>query len=148
MPIPPPLAKAAGSYNGKSVLYMPWLEEAKQLVPSDSTLNISLHKEYALVNYTWADSDKKPQEGHMIISAHEEKSVAAWLDSWHMTFPILNCEGTASPLKFTGNYSGGDEVWRWRIELTPNDAGIHMEMVNITPDGEETWAVRADYHRV
>lgn len=145
MPIPPSLNKSAGKYKGKSSL---------QLFPGDpikeceSTLEVSLHQEYACVTYAWVDPSNKPQQGHIIISTDKDKSEASWLDSWHMSFPIMNLKGTAEPLRFTGSYSGGNETWGWRIELTPNDAGLHFEMTNIAPDGQEAWAVRADYQRV
>jgi hypothetical protein len=51
-------------------------------------------------------------------------------------------------VKLTGSYSAGSGPdWGWRIEIGLVDGRLSLTMINIEPEGEETWAVQADYSR-
>ena len=141
------LKNTTGTWKGQSTLNMAWLPEGERLKTSDSTMTITANEEHVTIQYTWVESDK-PQEGTMIVASNDEnKAQIAWVDSWHMAFPILVSEGTADPLSVTGAWAAGDETWFWRTEFSMDGETLKMEMTNITPAGEEEWAVRAEYHR-
>lgn len=152
MSFPQALASSRGSWAGKSTLHLSWLPEDQRFHSCDSTLELGETAEgkFALITYTWTH-ERKPQAGTMIIGQNASGRLeAAWVDSWHQNSGILYSIGEAGDrATVTGHYDGGDgTMWGWRIELwaTSQDK-LHLEMTNITPDGEEEWAVRAEYSR-
>lgn len=149
MPTTPFLQSLAGTWAGTSTLHLSWLPDPQNVQSSESTLTIALpsNQAYTTLHYTW-QQEGESQTGTIILTLDPEnnQSHAAWLDSWHMPFPFMDCTGTADPVSFTGSYSGGEETWHWRIELEISDEDVLLlQMTNITPDGQEEWAVRAEY---
>ncbi|MBL8047593.1 MAG: DUF1579 family protein [Chthonomonas sp.] len=99
--------------------------------------------------YTWSHDNEQQTGRYMIVVAGNDVEVA-WTDTWHMAGQIMHCKGTLTEkgMVFQGSYGGGDEVWGWRTELrmlAPNVMELHM--TNITPSGEEDWAVKAAYSK-
>jgi hypothetical protein len=151
MPLPKNLSNLTGTYSGPSTLHLSWNPPGKREFTSDSTLSIELSakSEYLTVHYTWVYEDE-PQTGTMMITTNTEKNIAevAWLDTWHMLFPMMMLRGTAKPLAVTGSYSVPDHPdWHWRIELITQEDNLALLMTNISPEGQEEWAVRAVYSR-
>lgn len=150
MPIPDNLKALAGSWKGKSTLHLSWEEPPKNLQTSESTLKLTLSKNamYATVHYTWSYNDEA-QEGTFLIASDDAKNEtqAAWSDTWHMPYPIMLCQGTVNPFKVTGDYSGGDQTWHWRTEISKDGDTLKLEMISISPDGKEEWAVRGEYKK-
>ena len=85
------------------------------------------------------------QSGPAVVTAH-------WVDTWHVGDGVMSCQGTAETdgsITVLGSYPappGPD--WGWRIVVQPQDGtALRMVMYNITPDGDESLAVEADYTR-
>jgi hypothetical protein len=55
--------------------------------------------------------------------------------------------GEADKMKTKGTYPAGTEVWGWTISLEATTDAFKIEMENVTPQGEATWAVRGEYQR-
>ncbi|MBL6975728.1 MAG: DUF1579 family protein [Deltaproteobacteria bacterium] len=108
---------------------------------------------YHLMTYRWV-FEGEAKEGALFLGGHEEAATATWGDSWHMAPDPMVCQGLledgGAKLVFPGNYPTGPDTpdWGWRTELTWVDGdGLIMEAYNITPEGEEAIAVRAEYRR-
>ncbi len=152
MGIPTFLSSRAGTFQGDSLLHLPWLE-GKTIFQSESALSVRIgeHQSYAALDYTWAE-EGKPQSGSMILHASEEGvCTMGWTDSWHQG-PIMMLKGEATEqlIQVEGTYPAGDDSpdWFWAISLSPGpDGSLHLEMTNISPEREAEWAVRAEYHR-
>jgi hypothetical protein len=105
------------------------------------------------LTYTWSH-EEVAQEGLILLGYDDKQEIAtaAWVDSWHMSSKIMSCQGTIDAqgaIDLRGSYEappGPD--WGWRIVITPK-AGKELQMVmyNITPEGAEDLAVKADYKR-
>jgi hypothetical protein len=101
---------------------------------------------------TWALQEDE-HEG-LIIFGHERESdtlTATWIDSWHMSDKVMlsrEIERNPDAISVMGYYAappGPD--WGWRTVITPDTDSFQMTMYNVTPDGEETFAVGVTYRR-
>ncbi len=108
---------------------------------------------YFLLSYSW-EWEGERQEGVFLMGGDGEKASATWGDSWHMQPEPMICEGELSEedqkLVFLGSYGAGPGVpdWGWRTEFTLQGEGAFlMEAYNITPEGLESLAVRAELTR-
>jgi len=154
MPVPRHLLDAIGHWTGTSKLHLSWLPEDRRVEESASTLTVStdLKQTFATIDTTWS-TEGDEQAGRMVLSARDGGEISAgWADSWHQNTSVMFLvgHGTDGPIKVTGAYKapeGPNWGWRIEIELTGPDTLQHR-MVNITPDGEEEWAVQGDYRRV
>jgi hypothetical protein len=127
--------------------------------PSTATVTPLLGGRFVRIDYTWdADDVLKehgPQHGSLQVGfeAEPEPGVAtvAWIDSWHngakmQVWPGVRLDNGGVDVR--GVYSApGDPEWGWRTRLEPAGDGWTMTMFNITPDGDESLAVRAEYRR-
>jgi hypothetical protein len=127
--------------------------------PSHATVTPILGGRFIRIDYTWDEDDflqeKGPQQGSLQVGFEAELApgvaTVAWVDSWHngpkmQVWPgrLLDTGG----VDVRGVYSApGDPEWGWRTVLEPAGDGWTMTMFNITPDGEEALAVRAEYRR-
>lgn len=152
MPVPSCLKNLTQDWSGPSKLHLSWLEEGQSIHECDSTLHIALDPqgESAIITYTWSE-EGEPQNGHIIVngSPKTDKVAAAWVDSWHQNSDVMRLEATgfeSDSLSFRGNYSvPGHPDWGWGIELIPGKDKFELKMTNISPEGEEEWAVHAIY---
>jgi hypothetical protein len=104
--------------------------------------------------YDWSH-DGAGHEGVLLLGYDSEKGLAtaAWVDSWHQSTRVMACTGSIDG-NGTANLRGSyvappDADWGWRIVLTPvSGSELTMVMYNISPDGKEDLAVRAEYKRV
>lgn len=153
MSIPRILEKLIGNWAGPSHLYLSWppTDEATHKSHSTASITSVANGKFLLIAYTWVYKDKT-QEGLILFGLDDRNNIkAAWIDSWHMGNIMMICEGTADAAKvtMTGSYAappGPD--WRWRTEIQPvNDNTFRMVMYNISPEGEESLAVEAEYSR-
>ncbi len=141
--------KWLGAWAGPNTLYY----EGKELL-SDGTAEVRATGQgrFVTLTYTWA-YEGAPQEGVIVFPAAvgEQPLRAALFDSWHtggdlMVFQVL--EPVEGVTRLKGSYGTPPEEWGWRIELSQPQAGtLLMRHFNITPDGQEEIAVRADYGR-
>jgi hypothetical protein len=139
-----------GNWEGENSL---WLDPEAAPDQSDATavVGTAAGQKLVTISYTWAFRDE-PQEGMLLIGSDEGVVQASWVDSFHMGDKIMTCEGTLlddGGVSVTGAYAappGPD--WGWRIEVRPLDPDqFQVLMFNITPDGEESIAVEANFSR-
>jgi len=150
MAIPRTVSLGKGLWHGKSKLNFSEDPNVESVTESDSTLRIATDRldTFATVTYTW-EFEGEPQEGTLILAGSESKdaATAGWVDSWHQNGSVMSLAGTGmqgEQLTITGSYATD---WGWRIELCTSDETLQLRMVNVSPDGSETWAVHATYRR-
>lgn len=121
--------------------------------PSAATVAPMLGGRFVRIDYTWSDRGK-PQEGALIVGCEPASGdvTAAWMDTWHNGHRMMICTGRTTPeggLDVRGTYptGPGSPDWGWRTRLDIGDGTWTMRMFNVTPDGEETLAVTAEYQR-
>lgn len=105
------------------------------------------------IAYSW-EYEGKPQEGLLVIDGDPAKgrAEAAWTDSWHMANALMDCRGEARPdgsLNVMGHYGvEGHPDWGWRTEIVPKGDSFKYLMFNVSPEGEEEWAVETEFKRI
>lgn len=144
-------ADLAGDWTGINSL---WLQPGTEAHKSDMTAQFkpTAKGAYFLMTYSWAWKDK-PQAGVFLLGGQGEKATATWGDSWHQTPEPMQCHGTLSDdgrkIILHGSYaasSGPD--WGWRTEFTLLGPDVlRMAAYNITPEGQEALAIRAELTR-
>ena len=154
MPIPKTILNALGSWKGTSTLNLTHLPEAERIRKSESTLNIKQepHGQYARLSYVWEEDG--PQYGDMIICGNEGEAevTVGWSDSWHQNTSVMHLaggiqeDGSVSVLGSYGSPQWGDWGWRIVFENATPDRFL-LKMFNISPEGEEEWAVLGEYER-
>jgi hypothetical protein len=152
MSIPTQLLQAAGEWTGPSLLcFAPGqptitCESAATVVKAVNGTALEMH-------YDWS-YEGAPHQGLLMLSddAASGRCDIAWMDSFHYANRMM---------LLTGSYAGDGEVntrgaypaptgpdWGWRITLEmPDVMTLVLRMFNITPDGQEAWAVEATYRR-
>lgn len=142
------IKNSKGKWIGPSKLQLVWSPDNIQLFDCESTLEITFgeHEKYATLRYEWAQ-EGEPQFGEMLICGN----TVAWSDSWHQSGEVMLLKGEGTThVSVTGEYQWQDNPpWGWRIELSnPESDQLLLLMTNISPEGEEDWAVEANYHRI
>ena len=145
------LAACTGNWRGTNTLLDPHNSITEESAGT-ATVTPVLGGKFVRLDYTW-DYKGKPQEGSLLIGfeARADTVTAHWIDSWHVGDKVMVCTGSgqAGPaLSVRGSYAappGPD--WGWRIEITPDDSRLRLEMFNIWPEGKEELAVEAVYAR-
>jgi hypothetical protein len=146
------LADSSGSWAGESTLHLSWLPEDQRLHAGPSKMQIDAigdHGPFRLA-YDW-QYEGATQRGEMLIAGTSPTTVAlGWVDSWHQGADVMRLEGplTDSMAAASGTYQvEGHPAWGWRIEIELTGDTLHFRMFNISPEGDEEWAVRASYKR-
>ncbi len=104
------------------------------------------------IAYNW-EFEGKPQEGLIVLdgSSSGNDMAAAWTDTFHYSNSLMLCRGTYDEngcVAVTGSYSASEGPdWHWRTEITPGEDAFKYMMINISPDGQEEWAVEMDFTR-
>ena len=154
MAVPKPMLDARGKWQGKSRLHLSWLPEDQRITESESDLVVAADPNcaYATVKYTWVH-EGKAQSGLLLVAAGENGDASGgWADSWHQSGGVLALKGAGpddGPLRLTGSYSAGEPPeWGWRIEVESSESELVLRMINITPDGDEEWAVEGRYQKI
>ncbi len=107
---------------------------------------------YFLMTYVW-EQGGKTQEGVFLFGGHANEATATWGDSFHMVPVPMQCKGElmedGKKLVFKAKYSVGQgPAWGWRTEFTLRGPdALLMEAYNITPEGLEGLAVKAELKR-
>jgi hypothetical protein len=145
-------ATLAGEWTGS---YSLWLRPDTPAQESEfnGTIKSAVKSNYFLMKYSWKRGDKD-HEGLFLFGGNGKDATATWGDSFHSIPEPMHCKGELTDdggkLIFNGSYSAGEgPTWGWRTEFTrqgPNS--LLMEAYNITPDGQEALAVRAEMERV
>ncbi|GAB4371399.1 MAG: hypothetical protein Kow0042_14150 [Calditrichia bacterium] len=140
-----------GDWSGS---YRLWLRPSTPAEQSEIRANIQpvVSGHYFLMTYSWKRAGKK-QEGVFFFGGSGKTATASWGDSFHMIPEPMYCKGElqdGGKLIFHGSYSfGNGPSWGWRTEFTHSNANeLLMEAYNITPDGVEALAVKAELKRI
>jgi hypothetical protein len=132
-----------------------WVPPDNQLFESQSIAEISsyIQAQFIALSYTWSIEDA-PHEGLVIFPANidENASKSLWLDSWHMNNDIMTCKPKIidKGILLVGAYPappGPDWGWQIMIESEAMDL-LRLRMINISPEGEKSLAVEAEYEPV
>ena len=128
--------------------------------PSHATVSSILDGRFVRIDYSWDEEDvlkeHGPQHGSLLVGFEAEVEPGAatlvWIDSWHNGHKIQVWPGAlmeSGGVDVRGTYASGQGYpdWGWRTILEPSSDGWTMTMFNISPDGEEALAVRAEYRR-
>ncbi|HZH91231.1 MAG TPA: hypothetical protein VEX70_11510, partial [Pyrinomonadaceae bacterium] len=74
-----------------------------------------------------------------------------WVDSWHASEKPLTLSGADDGLgkiDLRGTYEVPNHpAWGWRIVISTSEEALEIIMYNVSPEGEEDLAVRADYKK-
>jgi hypothetical protein len=151
MTIPDP-SELAGRWMGLNRL---WLdpEDPPHESATSAPVAVAPSGAFSTITYTW-DYGGKPHGGTLVVlhGAQPSDENMMWVDSFHTGGKFMSfcaeraAEGRVSGL---GSYSAPEGPdWGWRIVLTSDGPDqLEIIMYNITPDGEEALAVRAQYSR-
>jgi hypothetical protein len=153
MPLSEMWLLAEGKWSGTNDLHLSWLPEGERVKSGPIALSMSLGPEraFASIDYTWQYEDGYPMGQMMVCTDSSGKLTSGWVDSWHMNYAVMALSGTAptgSLFDLSGEYEVPDHPnWGWRITLGFVDSALELKMFNISPDGEEEWAVKAILNR-
>jgi len=154
MAVPKAVIAMEGSWKGSSKLNLPEDPAVDNVFESGSTLQVESDplRAFARVAYTW-EHDGQWHQGVLLVCGSEASDTVtgAWADSWHQNSSVLQVAGTGiagDRVSLTGAYSvEGYSDWGWRIDLGLAGEVLELRMTNISPEGDEYWAVQADYER-
>lgn len=146
------IERLTGEWQGSSSLQV---DPGEPVRDSQSWLRIKpvVKSKFVQIDYTWSEKGKQ-QEGLLLVGYRETGQVATavWLDSWHMGDEFMVCQGSLDEdgtITLLGSYSAsGGPDWGWRIVLWLEGDSLQLRMLNIHPEGQELWAVRATYSKV
>lgn len=152
MSLPETPGLLAGRWKGVNRLNLS--QPSDPIGESESTADIvtRINGQCLEIAYTWK-FESSPQEGVLIITtAPSGKTVSAvWTDSWHSADTLMVCKGTISDggnINIKGFYPVPDHPdWGWRMELVPANDTFKYLMFNVSPEGEEEWAVEMEFVR-
>lgn len=141
-----------GDWSGD---YDLWLmpNAPKESSESSARIEVDVTDHTWVMNYQWT-REGTAHQGGFHFGGSGTKADFRWSDSFHSStaattgIGMLSDDGTQ--LIFMSSYSTGVGTpdWGWRTEFTFVDANtMKMEAYNITPQGEEHIAVRAEYAR-
>lgn len=153
MAIPKTIRDAAGTWNGNSKLHLSWNQPPENILESFSNLSISLDPigAFALVDYDWV-YEGEMQHGQMLVAGNQDSGdvTGGWTDSWHQNTVVMALSGTGmeDELNLKGEYAvEGHPNWGWRITLAMEGESLSFKMFNVSPEGDEEWAVEGIYAR-
>lgn len=153
MSIPKTLANLIGEWSGANRLFLFWIAESPFESESNALLAFSAQGRFLKLEYDWV-YEGKPQEGLILIGKDRDSDLikAFWIDSWHLNDKFMVSEGkaiTENMISISGFYTVPDNPdWGWRTVIeTKNENAFKIIMYNVSPEGEETLAVEADYER-
>lgn len=151
MSVPEILHKSIGKWRGINRLHTPWLEENPvRESPSEAEVMFSAQGKFLKIEYDWVFEDA-PQTGLILIGTDDDSIKAYWIDSWHLSDKFLLSEGENSEkISMKGFYKVPDHPdWGWRTDIEAvGENSLKITMFNVTPEGEESLAVEAEYERI
>lgn len=146
------LAFLEGRWKGINRLNLPWLPEPVRESESEALVLSRIGCQCLEISYTW-NYEGTAQDGLLLLTvAPEGNDVSAfWTDSWHSANTLMPCNGSISDdgvVDIKGSYSVPDNPdWGWRTKILPVNSGFRYLMFNVTPEGEEVWAVETEFSR-
>lgn len=146
MAVPKVIKESRGSWIGTMTLRLAWGPDQIETFESDSKLVIEIpeHESFASLRYRWSH-EQEDHFGEMLICG----PTAGWCDTFHQGESVMQLLGDGDGFRVTGSYTWeGSPPWGWRVEITsPTSESLLLEMSNISPEGGEELAVRAQYKR-
>lgn len=142
-----------GVWAGENLLHLSWLTPTDYHSPSELKVATAVREKFLTFNYQWSHEDA-PHEGLLLIGFDQDQSIAnaSWIDSWHSSAKPLALAGTidnSGAIDLRGTYEVPNHPdWGWRIAVTTNGDALQVTMYNVSPEGAEDLAVRANYKRV
>ncbi|HMS40836.1 MAG TPA: DUF1579 family protein [Pyrinomonadaceae bacterium] len=153
MSVPKSLNKLLGKWRGVNRLHTTWIKE-NPLRESDSEalISFSAQGKFLKIEYDWFFEEKK-QEGLILLGDETDLIKAYWIDSWHLGDKFMVSEGISGEngaISMKGFYTVPDNPdWGWRTDIeTVDEKSFKITMFNVTPEGEESLAVEAEYERI
>ncbi len=153
MSVPKSLNKLTGKWHGINRLHTVWIEEnpLRESI-SDAFISFSAQGKFLKIEYDWIFEEKK-QEGLILLGDETDLIKAYWIDSWHMGDKFLVSEGNPDEngtISMKGFYAVPDHPdWGWRTDIESiGENSFKITMFNVTPEGEESLAVEAEYERI
>ena len=151
MAIPTTVSILKGVWQGISKLNYSEDPTVENVSESDSSLRVDAdaHQSFANITYTWEFEG----EGSLLLSgmSSRDEVTGGWVDSWHQSSSLMALKGTgmqSDRVRLVGSYGApGQPNWGWVVEIGVLHDELEFKMINVSPDGVETWAVHALYHR-
>jgi Protein of unknown function (DUF1579) len=152
MSIPARLTRADGDWAGPSLLsFGP--DHPTMTCESTAQVTREVTGTALMMRYDWS-FEGKPHQGVLLLSddAASARCEISWMDSFHYANRMMLLTGAAAgegEVNVRGSYpapTGPDWGWRMTLEM-PDAETLLLRMFNITPDGQEAWAVEATYRR-
>lgn len=149
MSVPAELERLVGAWQGTNLL---WLSE--QPIESETTAAVrnAAGGTCLCIEYVWS-YEGEAQEGILLLGSQGGGAVQGiWRDSWHSGGEFMVSDGKADgpgDVQILGRYSappGPDWGWQTHLRADGKDR-FEIAMVNISPEREETPAVRMEYRR-
>lgn len=146
------LKPLVGKWSGTNRLNLSWLPDPIFESPSTAEVRLRVGDQCLEIAYTW-EYEGRPYEGVILIDGDAKSDAvgAAWTDSWHSANVLMACTGTVNDsgrVNVSGSYSVPDHPdWGWRMEIVPNGDSFKYLMFNVSPEGEEEWAVETEFTR-
>ena len=145
------LAGLAGTWQGKNLL---WLYDPQPIKSATTaTVRLAAGGTCLCIEYVWS-YEGEAQAGMLLMGSKGAEAVQGiWRDSFHSSAAFLISDGKAEGLggmQVLGHYGAPpDADWGWRTCLRADGEDcFEIAMVNISPGGEETPAVRMEFERV
>ncbi|CAN5585049.1 DUF1579 domain-containing protein [soil metagenome] len=141
-----------GEWKGTNRLNLSWMPDPIRESLSTANVRPRISGQCLEIAYAW-EYEGQPQEGLLILSGDPKSDnvTASWTDSWHSKNVLMSCNGTVSEdghVKLMGHYSVPDHPdWGWRTEIVPEGDTFKYLMFNVSPEGEEDWAVATVFSR-
>jgi hypothetical protein len=143
---------SVGSWAGDNILRLSWMEPQEYHSPSELSVAPTVGGKYLSFAYTWSHKNM-PQEGLLLIGYDAKNKVAnaVWVDSFHASEKPLALSGAVDgqgKIDLRGTYEVPNHPeWGWRIVIGASGEALEIVMYNVSPEGEEDLAVRADYKK-
>lgn len=86
----------------------------------------------------------------MLLAGNGKALQMGWVDTWHQDSGVLHLVGAEhepQSFKLKGTYDAEGQTWGWSISFSRQGEKLHVDMENISPDGEAEWAVKAEYRQ-
>jgi hypothetical protein len=154
MSVPENLSKLVGEWRGTNRLHLSWMAESPFISESKAIINFSAKGIFLKIEYDWI-YENSLQEGMILIGREKDSDLikSFWIDSWHLSDKFMVSESKAKnggAISVKGYYTVPDQPdWGWRTVIDSENADtFRIKMYNVSPDGEESLAVEADYKRL
>ncbi|HMS08884.1 MAG TPA: DUF1579 family protein [Pyrinomonadaceae bacterium] len=141
-----------GEWKGTNRLNLSFLPDPIFESPSTAKAIKRMNGQCLEIAYTWVYEGEQHEGVILITGSGKDNSVSAfWTDSWHSKYVLMECKGTISDegvLNMMGHYTvPGHPAWGWRTEIVPGEESFKYLMFNVSPEGEEDWAVETVFER-